>query len=258
MLLWSLLVPLLHKPPEIPETLSAVFNKWWGRCCNRPSVGVCVLTINVHELHAWKKDKDKKKVGLHRSPAPHSLFPLSRNTSCQRALPPSRIRRTNWFALFFDLMNEFSSESKEIYFFYSTFPQSLLFDAVSFYVRPKCLVSLPEENEVERQSGFSRKQKTGSVLVSGGYVSLPASLSPGRPQTSFPSSLPAIPILHPSRQFLATLGSWLSVEAGVKLFQQLFLAKPNFCSSFDTIPFNFFWCCHCQLNSEEKVSFANK
>lgn len=122
MLLWSLLVPLLHKPPEIPETLSAVFNKWWGRCCNRPSVGVCVLTINVHELHAWKKDKDKKKVGLHHSPAPHSLFPLSRNTSCQRALPPSRISRTDWFALFFELMNEVSSESKEIYIFLFNLP----------------------------------------------------------------------------------------------------------------------------------------
>lgn len=109
MLLWSLSVSLVHKTAEIPETLSAMFNKWWGRCCNRPSVGVCILTINVHELHAWKKIRVKKKVVLHHSPALHSLFPLSRNTSCQRALLRSRTYRTIWFVLFFDLLKKVTS-----------------------------------------------------------------------------------------------------------------------------------------------------
>lgn len=150
LLLWSLSVSLVHKTPEIPETLSAVFNKWWGHCCNRPSVGVCVRTINVHELHAWKKDKDKKKkkkVVLHHSPTLHSLFPPSRNTSCQIALQGSRISRTHRFVLLFDLIKWSSFRHKHILFFFIfnlpvQLHQTLLFDSLfssSFSnPNPKC------------------------------------------------------------------------------------------------------------------------
>lgn len=104
----------------------SVFNKWWGRCCNRPSVGVCVLTINVHELHAWKKDKDKKKKRkklcyITRRICTHYFSP-SRNASCQRALLGSRISRTHWCVLFFHLMNKVPSDKISFFvFWYPTF-----------------------------------------------------------------------------------------------------------------------------------------
>lgn len=67
-----------------------------------------------------KKDKDKKekKVVLHHSPALHSLFPPSRNTSCQRAFLRSRISRTQRFVLFFDFMNDVPSGTNMFFVFF--------------------------------------------------------------------------------------------------------------------------------------------